>query len=105
MAAAQVLGIPGTGRNQHQRVENFSIQARGVLQRVVASANRIRQSRPKTAVIVQVLRQMGDAEGDMPPLILRGEFRNSRGDRIGRVSLDKPQERKKWALSQHRKKK
>ena len=83
VAFPHVFGIPGTGCDEHQRVEHFGIEPRGLTERFVPPVDGVGQPRFVARVLDQVLTEVRDAKGDVARFVLRGESGDRRCNRSG----------------------
>src|SRR5688500_18679744 len=90
-AQSQRVMLQGAGRQQQQRVKHLVVEAGRVPQRVVTTTDRVGQTRPEFGLAGEMLAQMREAERHVPRFILRGEPGDGGRDRIGSVTLDKPE--------------
>ena len=100
MAAAERVGCNGAGGEEEEGVEDLLVEAGGVAERLVTVLDRGGEASAQSRVVADVALEVGEAEGDVAGLVLRGETGDVGGDRIGGGAVQEPEEREEAALAE-----
>jgi hypothetical protein len=93
MALPQVRRSPAPRRDQQQCIEDFRVEAGGILQHIVTPPYSIGQFGQNAWVLCDMFSQMRHAEGNVPGFVLGGESAYRGRDRIRRMAVEEPEQR------------